>query len=109
MTTMATDRVWDTDQTLLCERLAERLHHQGVAHPVAAAVALAVRGDLGCDRRGFAARLGLDPAVVEAADAGQVALADLPAPIVLAARHAIHLDLDRLAVIAQRYEHTPAG
>jgi len=99
MTTMTPDHVWDTDQTLLCERLAERLRDRGFAHPVAAAVALAVRGNLGCDQPAFAARLGLAVDVVEAIDGGAVALADLPPAVLLRARHALHLDLDHLAVV----------
>lgn len=99
MTTMTPDHTWDTDQTLLCERLAERLRDQGFAHPVAAAVALAVRANLGCDRAAFAARLDLDLDAVEAMDAGAVALGDLPPAVVLHARHELHLDLAHLRAV----------
>lgn len=97
MSTMARSGSWDTDQTLLCERLAERLRHQGSAHPVAAAVALAVRGSLGLDRAAFAARIGLDVVELERIDDGAVPLDALPTPILLAAQHENHLDLDHLA------------
>lgn len=99
MTTMTPDHAWDTDQTLLCERLAERLRDQGYAHPVSAAVALAVRANLACDRAAFATRLGLDLGAVEAIDAGAVALDDLPPAVLLQARHELHLDLDHLGSI----------
>ena len=101
MTTMTPDRAWDTDQTLLCERLAERLRHQGFAHPVAAAVALAVRGSHAEDRPTFARRLGVPVALVEALDEGEVALERLPEPLLLTARHNLHLDLDHLAAVEQ--------
>jgi hypothetical protein len=97
MSTMTRSDAWDTDQTLLCERLAERLRNRGSAHPVAAAVALAVRGAQGLDQRTFADRSGLDLDELRRIDDGQVALEDLPAPILLAARHAVGLDLDHLA------------
>lgn len=99
MTTMTRDNAWDTDQTLLCERLAERLRHRGFTHPVAAAVALAVRGAQGLDPGTFAHRLDLDLALVESIDAGQVALDLLPPPILLFARHDLAIDLDHLAAL----------
>lgn len=96
MSTVTRSGAWDTDHTLLCERLAERLHHRGSAHPVAAAVALAVRGTHGLDQAAFALRLGLDLDELARIDDGQVALADLPESILLAARHSLGIDLDRL-------------
>ena len=100
MSSMARSGSWDTDQTLLCERLAERLRHQGSPHPVAAAVALAVRGAQGLDREGYAARLGITVVELERIDDGAVRLQDLPAPILLAARHQNRLDLDHLVSLA---------
>ena len=99
MSAMARADAWDTDQNLLCERLADRLRAEGSPHPAAAAVALAVRGWLGCDRAEFATRHHLDLGVVEAIDAGAVPLADLPPPVLLAARHELGLDLDHLAAL----------
>ena len=99
MSTMTRSDAWDTDQTLLCERLAERLRHRGSAHPVAAAVALAVRGAQGLDPATFAARTGLDPDELRRIDDGQVPLDQLPPSILLAARHAVGLDLDHLAAL----------
>ena len=66
------------DVTLFCERLAERLRSKGVAHPVAAAVALAARGHRGVDTDTFAVAIGIDADELRAIEAGTVAFADLP-------------------------------
>ena len=66
------------DVTLFCERLAERLRSKGVAHPVAAAVALAARGHRGADIEPFATAIGVDADELRAIEAGTVAFADLP-------------------------------
>jgi hypothetical protein len=72
------------DATIFCERLAERLRSQGVAHPVAAAVALVARGHRGVDTEPFAAAIGLDARLVHEVEAGAVAFADLPDEIAMA-------------------------
>lgn len=82
-----------SDLTRLVERLAARLRADGVRHPVAAALALACRGRTGLDIAPFAASVGLDPDVVAACEAGEVAFGELPAALV-----AEHDDLDLLAL-----------
>jgi hypothetical protein len=81
------------DLTRLVERLAARLADEGARHPVAAAVAIACRGRSGLDRAPFAASIGIDTDIVTACERGDVAFADLPAPLV-----ADHEGLDLLAL-----------
>ena len=66
------------DLTLLCLRLAEELHSDGVEHPVAAALAVAARGVSGLEPAAFARYLGWDEATVRATESGLVGFADLP-------------------------------
>lgn len=87
---------WVTDHTMLCERLAERLRHEGYPHPGVAAVALAVRGARGADQAAFAAVLGVPRPVLAAAEAGELAFDRLPAALQDLARTLPRLDLDRL-------------
>jgi len=66
------------DMTQVCERLAERLRSKGVAHPVAAAVALAARGHRAVDIERFAGAIGVDAHQLSQVEAGNVAFVDLP-------------------------------
>ena len=72
------------DTTIFCERLAQRLRSRGVAHPVAAAVALVARGHRGVDAEPFAAAIGLDACVLRSVEAGAVAFTDLPDELAIA-------------------------
>jgi hypothetical protein len=65
----------------LLEQLTERLRRRGLAHPDAAAAALAARGATRLDRARYARRLGLDPDLVARAEAGEVPLDRLPAAL----------------------------
>ena len=95
MTALRTS-AWSTDYTMLCERFAERLRRQGVRHPLAAAVALAARGQRGVDRHQWAVLLSLPPDAVDAAESGQVPFDQLPPAIRRAAAAIPTLDLARL-------------
>jgi hypothetical protein len=66
------------DPNIFCERLAERLHAQGVAHPVAAAVALTARGLGAKDVDQLAAEIGVPTSPLRDIEAGTVAFVDLP-------------------------------
>jgi hypothetical protein len=88
------------DRTRLVERLAARFATAGVAHPVAAAVAVACRGNTGLELDEFARSVGLDPDIVQACEAGDVAFGDLPATLV---EHHEGLDLFALADLAAAY------
>ena len=87
---------WSVDLTALCERLAERLGAEGYAHPLAAAVALAVRGRQGVDADTFADELGIAPDELRRVESGLVPLHDFPGALLLLADHTAGLDLDRL-------------
>jgi len=89
---------WSTDLTRLCERLAERLAADGARYPVDAAVALAVRGRAGVDRRSFADDLGLDPDELGRMERGEVPFERFPPAIRLRAQAEPRLDLGRLGV-----------
>lgn len=69
---------FEVDVVAFVERLAERLRQDGVAHPVAAAVALAARGRLRSDPEAFAGAVGLDPALLVRVEAGEVPFGELP-------------------------------
>lgn len=75
---------WPTDVTLFCLRLAGRLAAEGYEHPLAAALALAVRGRHGVTTEAMAVELGLDPSRLAAIEAGEVAVDDLPPALVRA-------------------------
>ena len=81
------------DVTRLVERLAARLARSHAPHPVAAAVAIACRGNAGLDTADFANRLGLAVSTVVACEAGAVPFDELPAELV-----ADHDGLDLLAL-----------
>jgi hypothetical protein len=81
------------DTTRLVERLAAQLATGAVRHPVAAALAIACRGNAAMDIVEFAGSIGLDVPTVEACEAGDVAFGDLPPPLV-----ADHEGLDLLAL-----------
>ncbi|MDZ7731838.1 MAG: hypothetical protein U5R31_00855 [Acidimicrobiia bacterium] len=87
---------WRTDVTRFCERLAAGLEPERCAHPVAAAVALAVRGRRGVTADQFADQLGLDVAEIAAVEAGRVPLDELPVPLHEAAIATVGLDLAEL-------------
>jgi hypothetical protein len=70
------------DVTRLVERLAGRLARAGSAHPVAAAVAIACRGNAALDVEQFARVVAVEPDVVRACEDGRVAFGDLPAMLV---------------------------
>lgn len=91
-----------SDLTRLCERVAADLRAAGVAHPVAAAVALAARGVAGVERERWAARLGLELVEVVAAETGEVPFGELD-PAIGAAAHEAGLDLVVLADLARRW------
>jgi hypothetical protein len=88
------------DRTRLVERLAAQFAARGVAHPVAAAVAVACRGNSGLDVDDFARERALEVAVVRACEAGAVAFGDLPASLV---EDHEGLDLLALADLAASY------
>jgi hypothetical protein len=83
----------DVDCTRLVERLAAHFATGSMRHPVAAAVAIACRGNAALDLRDFAIAVGVDVPSVAACEAGDVAFGDLPAPLV-----ADHEGLDLLAL-----------
>jgi hypothetical protein len=83
----------DVDCTRLVERLAAQFATGATWHPVAAAVAIACRGNASLDLVPFARTVGLDVPTVAACEAGEVAFGDLPAPLV-----ASHEGLDLLAL-----------
>ncbi|MEZ5378830.1 MAG: hypothetical protein R2733_20180 [Acidimicrobiales bacterium] len=62
----------------LLEHLAERLQQGGVRHPAVAAAVLAARGATRCDQRTYARQLRIRLADLQAAEAGETALDDLP-------------------------------
>lgn len=95
-----------TDVTRLVERLAAQLARSHARHPVAAAVAIACRGNAGLDPAEFAERLGLPVSTVVACEAGAVPFDELPAALV-----ADHdgLDLLALADLDDAYAHAPGG
>jgi len=91
-----TDEQRPPDLTLLCERLAERLHRSGFAHPLEAAVALTVRGSREASLDDQARRLGLSSPHLASIEAGHLPFPDLPPRLLAAARDTGGLDLDRL-------------
>lgn len=70
---------YTTDVRTLTERIAIRLAQAGAEHPVAAAVAIAVRGRRGLSQADFATQLGIGVDELIALESGAVGLADLPA------------------------------
>jgi len=76
-----TGGTYQTDVTTLTERIAVQLAAEGLQHPVAAAVAIALRGASGLAPVGFAAEVGLTEAELQNIEAGQVSLPDLPASL----------------------------
>jgi hypothetical protein len=83
----------DVDCTRLVERLAAQFARGPMRHPVAAAVAIACRGNAAVGLRDFALAVDVDVPTVAACEAGDVAFGDLPAPLVSA-----HEGLDLLAL-----------
>jgi ribosome-binding protein aMBF1 (putative translation factor) len=62
-------------------RVARLLDRSRARHPQVAAAVLAVRGRTGLPPDELARRLGIDADVLRAAEAGELALAALPAPL----------------------------
>ncbi len=90
------------DLTRLCERIAERCRADGVPHPVAAALSLAVRGVAGVDPERWSEMVGLPLELVESCEMGRVPFGDLPPEIGDAADEA-GLDLLALADLARAW------
>ena len=67
--------------TRLIIRMADILAADGAPYPMAGALAAAVRGRLQLDRFAYARELGLDLDVVDAAEAGQTTVDELPTSI----------------------------
>jgi len=74
------------DVMALCVRLARRLREQGAPYPVAAALALAVRGRRAQHPVDFARAVGIDSVLLARIEAGEVAIGDWPDALVGAAR-----------------------
>lgn len=62
-------------------RLAHLLDGRGVRWPRIAAAVLEVRGRAGLSPDALASQLGIDPDVLRSAEAGELALAELPPPL----------------------------
>jgi hypothetical protein len=94
------DRRRCRDATSVIERLAAGARRRGVPHPVAAAIARGVRIHGLATPEDLADLLGLSVESVVAAESGEVAFGDLPAPYgrVLAA---IEVDVLGLAELAR--------
>lgn len=94
------------DPTNVIERLASGLRSVSAAHPVAGAVALAVRGHARLDRREFAARVGQSVEHVRSAEDGEIAFCDLPRHVGDTAA-ALGLDLLALADLEHTWRTAP--
>jgi len=86
----------ERDLTPLCQRLAMRYAAEGRAHPLVAAVAVAVRGRAGLGPDAFAAELGVALSMVEAAERGELPAEHLPSP------YLDHADQRLIALLAER-------
>jgi len=87
---------WVTDLPRLCDRLTVRLAAEGACHPATAAAVLLARGDRGLPAADWAVELGVTASEVDAAERGDVALAELPPPLLRAVRDLAGLDLTGL-------------
>lgn len=99
---------WVTDVGRLCERLAARLADEGARHPATAALTLIARGERGLPASSFAVEVGVAMTELAAAERGDVALADLPMPLLRAARDLAGVELARvieLDTAASRSRH----
>lgn len=67
-----------TDVQALSERLASRFAEQGFEHPVAASIAVTLRGLTGLGLTDFAKRLELAEPELALIEAGEVTFAELP-------------------------------
>lgn len=65
----------------VADRVVRLLDRRGVRWPQVAAAVLAVRGRTGLSPDELAGRLGIDPDLVRCAEAGELALAELPEPL----------------------------
>lgn len=72
---------WPVTPDALRSRVAQALDLHGAGHPDVAAALLEARGRCGRSVEGFAEMLGVDPEVVEWAEAGRTAPDDLPAEL----------------------------
>ena len=77
----ATARPSAVGPTRLVVRMADLLAAHGAPHPMAGALASAVRGRQQLDRYAYARELGLDLDAVDAAESGRTPLGKLPAAI----------------------------
>lgn len=69
---------WPAPADALQHRVAQLLDLRGAEHADVAASLLQTRGRLGLDAQEFARRLGVDPAVVARAEAGEISATRLP-------------------------------
>lgn len=72
---------WPSPPEELRSRVAQALDLHGVGHADVAASVLAARGSSGLDPEQFAARHGVPVAELARAEAGELALVDLPGPL----------------------------
>lgn len=75
------------DPARLRARYAEHLRRAGAEHPHIGAAVAYLRGRTGTDPDTWAAALGIDTAVLSAAEAGQLAYDQLPDSLIEALRH----------------------
>lgn len=103
---------WVTDLARLCDRLTDRLGSAGARHPGTAAAVLLARGERGLPASAWAVELGVSGTELAAAERGDLALVELPAPVLRAVRdlprvelaHLVDLDTD-----AARARHPAAA
>jgi hypothetical protein len=69
------------DPTVVIERMARRLRSEGATHPVAGALATAVRGHARMAQADFAAATGVPVEILRSAETGATAFGELPAAI----------------------------
>jgi len=89
------------DATAMCELLGRRLAVRGAPHPIAGAVALAARGHLGLDQKGFADLIGLGVTEISEAETGMVPFGRLPCELDWVLEDIEGLDLLALAAAAR--------
>ena len=82
----AASTAFAADPVRMRDRYAERLRGEGLEHPVVAATIAALRGTAGETTEEFAERMEVPPAAVLAAEAGLLALEELPDPLRFAIR-----------------------
>ena len=95
------------DITATVQMVAARLLQRGAAHPVAAALAIAARGQDGTTVDEFAAAYGLHSSTVRSLEAGDVALEDLPDLIADVLDRTGRVDLLAMADLDTHTRQTP--